>query len=91
VSQESLDSEVSSSFTELMDRAKAMGCPIGVSAALSFSMDGFKHPVALRSTEWPLVLEWCTEVFGQRNYSWAGSTFAFRTAQDAVMFKLRWG
>lgn len=39
---------------------------------------------------WNIVHEWCKTQFGERHYTWTGSTFWFDRREDATLFILRW-
>lgn len=68
---------------------------LGYDAACRFA-DKFHYYIVEYESDrhnhaWWEVHEWCSNNFGRENYSWAGNTFAFKTDEHRIMFKLRWG
>ncbi len=75
---------------QLFDRAFVQGYPISYHTAKKFVVRDLIHLEYCDATQWQETHSWCNENFGEQ-YSWAGNTFAFKTAEDALLFKLAWG
>lgn len=75
---------------KLFDQAYCNGMKIGYPAAKSFCERDLCYLVQLNSGYWQDVHKWCKQNFDE-DYSWAGGIFAFKTEEDALLFKLAWG
>lgn len=74
----------------LFDQAFVEGYQLGYNAAYSFVDRGHIYLASPKQGVWADIHVWCKAQFGKGNYSWAGNTFAFRTPEEATLFKLRW-
>lgn len=75
---------------QLFDKAYVEGFQLGYQAARSFAKRDLKHFASPNDGDWQDIHKWCKAQYGEDGYSWAGSTFAFKTEHDQFLFKMRW-
>jgi hypothetical protein len=75
--------------------ARRLGVKLPHLTAINFYTRGYCFletiPATLSMKDLLEIYEWCLDQFGDRGYNYHGRVFAFLTAQEALMFKLRWG
>ena len=96
MSRESLDCEPTYyTLNQIEAEARRLGVKLPHLTAINFYTHGYYFleaaPAKLTMKEMFAIYEWCIDQFGDRGYNYHGRVFAFMTAQEALMFKLRWG